>query len=82
MCIDYSDFNKACPNDSFPLPRIDQLVDAIAGHEHLSFMDSYSGYNQIMMHEPDQENTNFITDVGIYCCKVMSFGLKNARATY
>ncbi|XP_020412773.1 uncharacterized protein LOC109947254 [Prunus persica] len=54
MCQDYTDLNKAFPKDSFPLPRIDQLVDATAGHELLSFMDAYSGYNQIFMHPPRQ----------------------------
>lgn len=81
-CIDYSDLNKACPKDSFPLPRIDQLVDSTAGHELLSFMDAYSGYNQIPMHVPDQEHTSFVTDLGLYCYKVRPFGLKNAGATY
>ncbi|XP_034218821.1 uncharacterized protein LOC117630185 [Prunus dulcis] len=78
MCQDYTDLNKACPKDSFPLPRIDQLVDATAGHELLSFMDAYSGYNQIFMHPPDSEHTAFITDKGLYCYNVMPFGLKNA----
>ncbi|XP_034218177.1 uncharacterized protein LOC117629710 [Prunus dulcis] len=82
MCQDYTDLNKACPKDSFPLPRIDQLVDATAGHELLSFMDAYSGYNQIFMHPPDSEHTAFITDKGLYCYNVMPFGLKNAGATY
>jgi len=82
VCIDFLDLNKACPKDCFPLPRIDQLVDGTAGHELMSFMDAYSGYNQIMMHEPDQEDTSFVTDVGLYCYKVMPFGLKNAGATY
>ncbi|KAI5343814.1 hypothetical protein L3X38_011690 [Prunus dulcis] len=82
MCKDYTDLNKACPKDSFPLPRIDQLVDATAGHELLSFMDAYSGYNQIFMHPPDSEHTAFITDKGLYCYNVMPFGLKNAEATY
>ena len=81
-CIDFSDLNKACPKDSFPLPRIDQFVDSTAGHELLSFMDAYSGYNQIPMHVPDQEHTSFITDLGLYCYVVMPFGLKNAGATY
>jgi hypothetical protein len=49
MCIDFTDLNKACPKDSFPLPRIDLLVDSMAGHELLSFMDAFSGYNQIYM---------------------------------
>ncbi|BBG96651.1 NAC domain containing protein 50 [Prunus dulcis] len=57
-------------------------VDATAGHELLSFMDAYSGYNQIFMHPPDSEHTAFITDKGLYCYNVMPFGLKNAGATY
>ncbi|KAL5571760.1 hypothetical protein UlMin_021357 [Ulmus minor] len=82
VCVDFTDLNRACPKDSFPLPRIDQLVDATAGHELLSFMDAYSGYNQIRMHEEDQEHTAFLTNQGLYCYKVMPFGLKNAGATY
>ena len=81
-CIDFTDLNKACPKDSFPLPRIDQLVDGTAGHQLLSFMDAYSGYNQIPMEPSDEEHTSFITDRGLYCYKVMPFGLKNAGATY
>ena len=82
MCVDFTDLNKSCPKDSFPLPRVDQLVDATAGHEMLSFMDDFSGYNQILMYEPDQDKTAFITNRGLYCYKVMPFGLKNAGATY
>ncbi|CAL2237127.1 unnamed protein product [Prunus armeniaca] len=82
MCVDFTNLNKACPKDSFPLPRIDQLVDAMAGHELLSFMDAYSGYNQIRMHTANQESTYFITDWGTYCYQVMPFGLTNTRATY
>ncbi|KAK0578575.1 hypothetical protein LWI29_012719 [Acer saccharum] len=76
------DIGSACPKDSFPLPHIDMLVDATAGHELLSFMDAYSGYNQILMHPDDQEKTAFVTERGIFCYKVMPFGLKNAGATY
>ena len=61
-CVDFIDLNKACPKDSFPLPRIDQLVDATSGHELLSFIDAYSGYNQIPMYLSDEEHTSFITD--------------------
>uniref|UniRef100_A0A2N9IQQ3 RNA-directed DNA polymerase n=1 Tax=Fagus sylvatica TaxID=28930 RepID=A0A2N9IQQ3_FAGSY len=68
--------------DSYPLPRIDQLVDSTAGHKLLSFMDAFSGYNQIQMAEEDQEKTAFITSRGLFCYKVMPFGLKNAGATY
>ncbi|XP_070010102.1 uncharacterized protein [Nicotiana sylvestris] len=82
MCVDFTDLNKTCPKDSFPLPHIDQLIDAITGHELLSFLDAYSGYNQILMAEEDQEKTTFITHRGTYCYKVMSFGLKNAGAMY
>ncbi|KAK0597939.1 hypothetical protein LWI29_030052 [Acer saccharum] len=82
MCVDFTDLNKVCPKDSFPLPRIDQLVDATVGHKTLSFMDAYSGYNQIKMHKPDEEKTAFTTDQGLYCYTVMPFGLKNAGATY
>jgi hypothetical protein len=82
MCVDFTDLNKACPKDSFPLPRIDLLVDSTSGHNLLSFMDAFSGYNQIRMHEFDQEATSFVTDCGLYCYKVMPFGLKNAGATY
>ena len=82
MCVDYTSLNRACPKDSFPLPRIDLVVDATAGHELLSFLDAYSGYNQIPMYELDEESTAFITDRGLYCYRVMPFGLKNAGATY
>ncbi|XP_074356707.1 uncharacterized protein LOC141696466 [Apium graveolens] len=81
-CVDFTDLYKACPKDNFPLPRIDQLVDATAGHSLLSFMDAYSGYNQILMYESDQEHTSFITDRGLYCYIGMPFGLINAGATY
>ena len=53
MCVDFTDLNKACPKDSYPLPHIDQLVDSIAGHQLLSFMDTFLGYNQIKMDEAD-----------------------------
>ncbi|XP_010451519.1 PREDICTED: uncharacterized protein LOC104733653 [Camelina sativa] len=82
VCVDFTDLNKACLKDSFPLPRIDQLVEATAGNELLSFMDAFSGYNQIMMHKDDREKTAFITEQGTFCYRVMPFGLKNAGATY
>ena len=82
LCIDFTDVNRACPKDSFPLPRIDLIVDATIGHELLSFMDTFSGYNQISMEPDDQEKTSFVTGQGTYCYRVMPFGLKNAGATY
>ena len=80
--MDFTNLNKACPKDNYPLPRIDTLVDSTARHQLLSFMDAFSGYNQIKMEEADQENTAFVTSQGLFCYKVMSFGLKNAGATY
>ena len=78
--MDFTDLNKACPKDSYPLPRIDQLVDSTAGHKLLSFMDAFSSYNKIRMDEEDQEKTSFVTSQGLFCYKVMPFGLKNMGA--
>ena len=82
MCVDFTDLNKACPKDSFPLPKIDQLVDSTARHDLLSLIDAFSGYNQIPMFEQDKESTTFITNQGLFCYRVISFGLKNAGVTY
>ena len=80
--MDYADLKEASPKDSFPLPRIDQIVDAAAGHGIVSFLDAFSGYHQIPMHPPDLEKTAFITSHRLYCYNVMSFSLKKAGATY
>ena len=82
MCVDFTNLNKACPKDSYPLLCIDQLVDSTAGHQLLNFTDAFSGYNQIKMDEADQEKTSFVTSQGLFCYKVMPFGLKNVGATY
>ncbi|CAJ2655614.1 unnamed protein product [Trifolium pratense] len=82
MCCDYTDLNRACPKDSYPLPCIDRLVDNSSGFKLLSFMDAYSGYNQIPMAVADREKTAFMTESGNYYYNVMPFGLKNAGATY
>ena len=82
MCVDFTDLNKAFLKDSYPLPRIDTLVDSTARHQLLSFMDAFSGYNQIKMEETDQEKTSFVISQGLFYFKVMSFELKNAGATY
>ena len=76
------DLNKSYLKDSYPLSRIDTLVDSIARHQLLSFMDAFLGYNQIKMEEADQEKTSFVTSQGLFCNKVMPFRLKNAGATY
>ena len=68
--------------NSFPLFKIDPLVDATTGHEMLSFMDAYSGYNQVRMAPEDEEKTSFVTNEGTYYYKSMPFGLRNTGATY
>jgi hypothetical protein len=82
MCVDYTDLNKHWPKDPCGLPRIDQVIDSTAGCNLLCFLDCYSGYHQIAIKEEDQEKTAFITPFGAYCYTTMSFGLKNASATY
>ena len=82
MCVDFTNLNKACPKDLYPLPNIDALVDNASGCKMLSFLDAFSGYNQIKMHPRDESKTTFMTETSSYCYKVMPFGLKNAGATY
>ena len=60
MCIDFTDLNKACPKDIYPLPQVDVLIDSTAQHQLLSLMDVFSGYNQIKMDEANQEKTLFV----------------------
>ena len=82
MYVDFTYLNKACPKDPFPMPRIDQLVDATVGHSRMSFLDAFQGYHQIPLALDDQEKTAFVTPTGNYHYKVMPFGLKNAESTY
>ena len=82
MCVDFTDLNKTCPNDPFPMPKIDQLVDAIVGHPRMSFLDAFQGYHQIPLALDVQEKTAFVTPIGNYHYKVMSFDLKNVGSTY
>jgi len=82
MCVDYTNLNKVCSKDSYPLPTIDQLVDGAADHQILSFLDAYSGYNQIQMYNRDREKTAFRTNSDNFFYEVMSFDLKNVGATY
>ena len=77
ICMDFTNLNKAYPKDGYPLPRINQLVDSTTSLKLLSFVDTFSGYNQIRMDEVDQDKTFFITSQDLFCYKVMRFGLKN-----
>jgi hypothetical protein len=82
MCIDFTDLNKACPKDEFPLPRIDSLMDATTTLELMSLLDCYSGYHQIWMKKEDEPKTCFITPSGAYCYLRMPKGLKNAGGSF
>ncbi|KAL0448681.1 UNVERIFIED_CONTAM: hypothetical protein Slati_1424500 [Sesamum latifolium] len=78
MCIDFTNLNRTCLKDSFPLP----MIDSTLGCELMSFLDAFQGYNQIRLAPEDQEKTSFVTEQGTYCYTVMPFKLKNAGATY
>jgi len=80
-CTDYTNLNKVCPKDAYPLPSIDKLVDGTSGFQLLSFLDMYLGYNKIMRHPSDEEKTAFIIEGANFCYRVMLFGLKNVGAT-
>ena len=82
VCMDFTDLNKACPKDRFPMPQIDQLVDATVGHPQMSFLDAFQGYHQIPLALDDQERTAFVTPIRNYHYKMMHFGLKNVGSTY
>ena len=82
MCVDFTDLNKACPKDPFPMPKIDQMVDATVGHPRMSFLDAFQGYHQIPLALDNQEKTTFVTPIRNYHYKVMSFDLKNAGSIY
>ena len=79
---DYTYINVECLKDSFLPSRIDQIIDALARHEMLSFLDAFSSYHRIPMHPPDVEKTVFITPHKLYSYNVMPFSLKHAGATY
>ena len=82
VCVDFTDLNKACLKEPFPMPKIDQLVDATIGYHWMSFLDAFQDYHQIPLALDDQEKTAFVAPIGKYHYKVMSFSLKNAKSTY
>ena len=82
VCVDFTDLNKACPKDPFPVSRIDQLVYATFGHPQMSFLNSFQGYHQIPVVLQDREKTAVLTPTGNYHYQVMPFDLKNAGSTY
>nr|GFB21497.1 reverse transcriptase domain-containing protein [Tanacetum cinerariifolium] len=82
MCVDFTDLNKACPQDCYPLPEIDQKVESLCGYPFKCFLDAYKGYHQIQMAAADEEKIAFHTGQGVYSHTKMPFGLKNAGAMY
>nr|GEX51902.1 reverse transcriptase domain-containing protein [Tanacetum cinerariifolium] len=82
MCVDFTNLNKACPQDCYPIPKINWKVKSLCGYPFRCFLDDYKGYNQIQLAELDEEKTTFHIGQGVYCSKKMPFGLKNADATY
>ena len=82
MFVDYWDLNRASLKDNFPLPHMDTLVNNTTTNAVFSFMDRFSGYNQIKMAEEDKSKTTFVTHWGTFMYDVMPFGLKNAGATF
>lgn len=82
MCVNFTNFNKVCPKDCYPLPKISTLVDSMSGYGTLSFLDAFFGYHQIKMKETDQVHSSFQVDERMFCYNVMPFGLKNTGATY
>nr|GEY42222.1 reverse transcriptase domain-containing protein [Tanacetum cinerariifolium] len=82
MYVDFTDLNKACPQDCYPLPEIEWKVESLCGYPFKCFLDAYKGYHQIQLAEPDEKKTAFHTGQGVYCYTKMPFGLKNAGATY
>ena len=82
VCVDYRDLNKATQKDHFPLPFIDQVLDSLAGKKFFSFLDGFSGYNQIRIAPQDQDKTTFTSPWGTFAYRVLPFGLCNAPTTF
>jgi myo-inositol-1-phosphate synthase len=82
MCTYFTDLNKCCPKNDFPLSRIDKVVDSVAGCETMVLLDCFSGYHQTWLHKEDEEKTSFITSFDTYCYLSMLEGLKNAGPTF
>lgn len=82
MCIDYTSLNKPCPEDPYPLPRIDQIVYSTTECDLLPFLDAYSGFHKIQMSKEDMKHVAFVIVDGLYFYVVMAYGLKNSLPTF
>ena len=82
VCVDYRKLNAVTITNAFPLPFTDCVLDAVTGQKLYSFLDGFSGYNQVRMHLNDQEKTAFVTEWEVFVAVVMMFSLKTAPATF
>ncbi|GKD73773.1 reverse transcriptase domain-containing protein, partial [Tanacetum coccineum] len=82
MYVDFTDLNKSCQKDCYPLPEINWKVESLCRYPFKCFLDAYKGYHQIQMAKKDEEKIAFYTNQGAFCYTKMSFGLKNTGATY
>ena len=82
FCIDYRRLNDVTVKDAYPLPRVDDCIDALSGSKYFSSLDLNSGYWQVAMKPEDKDKTAFATTMGLYQFTVLSFGLANAPSTF
>jgi hypothetical protein len=82
MCIDYRKLNKATRKDYFPLPFIDEILERLANHSFFCYLDGYSSYHQIRIHQDNQSKTTFKRPYGTFAYRRMLFGLCNASASF
>ncbi|XP_078247484.1 uncharacterized protein LOC144588434 [Pogona vitticeps] len=82
FCVDYRKLNRVTTPDAYPMPRLDNLIETIGGCRFISSLDLVKGYWQLRIDPRDQEKTAFCSPFGLYEFRVLSFGLRNAPATF
>jgi ribonuclease HI len=82
LCVDFRNLNKCSRKDNYPLPKMEHMLQKVSGSKVMSFIDGFSGYNQIVVHPEDKEKTAFTTPWGTFMYEKMPFGLMNAGATF
>jgi hypothetical protein len=82
MSTNFTDINKCCLKDDFPLARIDQIIDSAVGYDIMDLLVYFSGYHQIWLRKEDEDKTSFITPFGMYCYMRMPKGLCNTGPTF
>ena len=82
LCVDFQNLNRVSLKDNYPLPKMDYILQKVVGSQKISMFDSFSGYNQIMVHPDDQEKIDFTTPWGTFMYAKIPFGLMNVGATF